>query len=270
MLLLLVVMLDGSQINLSVDKAAYFDVSTRYGALKVPLADLGQVSFGVHYDDEKVFEQAVLELGKGEYKARDVADKFLAANPRPAYKWLKKAADSTDLEVKTRAKRLLERYKEPPPLIDMIGTKTGTYDGHIAQKDFVGESVSLGKLTVRLSQVKEILVRQVNEKVAVAFIDGWVKVGFVNGTCKVTAEGQIDMWPQQGGQWMASPDGQINGGGEFERYPAGALVGRLNGKEFLVGRHFSADNMGRGILEVRVNGVQWSKVMEGEYMVQVE
>ncbi len=269
-LLLLITMLDGSQINLAVDKATYFDVATKYGTLKVPLSDVARVKFGVHYDDEEVYKNAVKEFASGKYKSRDGAFKFLAKNQRWAYEWLRTVENDKDLEVKNRAVALLKLYKNTPPLIDTVTLKDGLMEGKIQQKEISGESVSLGKMTIRISQIKELATKIDNKEVLVSLASGWIKAGYVNGSCAVEASGQVDMWPQQAGQWLANPNGQMNGSTVFESYPAGCLLGRFAGKVFLLGEHFYAENMGNGELEVRINGSPWSTTFEGEYRVKVE
>jgi hypothetical protein len=269
-ILLMVTMLDGSQVNLQVDRAATFDVTTKYGTLKIPVADMVKVNFGVHYDNEELYKSAVKDFANGKYKSRDGAFKFLSQNQRWAWKWLKSVENDSDLEVKNRAVALLKLYKSTPPLTDDVGLRDGTIDGQIQQKSISGESVSLGMVTVKVSQIKSIATRADNAEITLSLAEGWKKAGYVNGSCEVNASGHVDMWPQQGGRWMAGPNGQINGGLMHESYPAGSLLGRLNGKVFLLGEHFYAQNIGRGELEVRINGAPWSTTFEGEYRVKVE
>jgi len=268
-LLLLITMLDGSQVNLNVDRALYFDVGTKYGVLKVPLADVTTINFGVHYEDEELYKRTVKEFANGKYKSRDGAFKMLAQNQRWAYKWLKSVENDSDQEVKNRAVALLKLYKQTPALSDVLVLHDGVLDGHIKQLEVVGESVSLGKLALRISQIKSITTRQPNQEWRVSLKSGWTKIGFVDGTCDVTATGIIDMFPTQPGQYMAEPNGSTNGT-VYQDYPAGALLGRLNGKKFLVGSAFYADNMGRGELEVIVNAAPWSTTFEGEYVVKLK
>ncbi len=270
MMLLLLTLLDGSTLCLDVPKNMPLDVLTKYGLMHIQAQDVFDCRLGVHVDDVAKWEKAAKDLGNKDFHIRDDATKLLRDNPREAYRFIMGLSGAEDFEVGRRVEQLLKLYVAIPPLDDVLVLRDGSVTGVLAGRSISGKSKSLGDVTVRLSQVVAISAQERKSVVRITKNDGWKKAGYVNGRLTVSATGEVDMWPQQGGQWMATPRGHTNGGTMHDGYPAGALLGRLNGKTFLIGDQFSSDNMGRGALEVSINGSPWSTTFTGEYLVKVE
>jgi hypothetical protein len=114
----------------------------------------------------------------------------------------------------------------------------------------------------------------------VQWLDTGVRVGPEAGL-KVTATGQVDLWPQQPGQYLASPDGQGGGGavpgrgrglvvvGGGDR--GGALVGRIgeDGTPFLVGSRYTRTPRTEGKLYLHIAASPWGNPSAGEYRVTI-
>lgn len=270
--LLLVTLLDGSTLFLKTPSSATFDVKTEYGILKVPVKDLRHVELGAHVDDEAPYVKAAADLGNINYKWRDKGFVFLRSNQRGAYKYLMKLKDDTDSETARRAELLLKEYRGFfPPLHDTITTPAGVMKGIVKQAEIKGTSDALGETTIKLTYIKSLAFRTQEAKLKLEHRGGWKEYGYVAGKVKITATGQVDLWPSQAGQYMTGPAGMENGGGLPNNYRPGAILGRVNGGEtFLVGDWLDA-NIGVGKLELKINDSAWPNcVPEGSYEVVVE
>lgn len=267
MLILILTLTDGSALRLDVDKAYVFEIQTKYGVLSVPATDIVSADLGSHCDDAAVMDGYYKQLGDKDFKVRDKATRFFRANFRESYPYIKKALDSTDLEMSRRAKTLLKEG-EAPRATDEFTLLGNSIQGLWRAKEITGVNRALGKMTVRVSQIDSIAITNKSGTISLVFEDGWKELGYINNKCHVSADGQVDMWPQNAGSWVATPTGHQNT--QFDGYPAGALLGRMRGKVFIMGNEFQADNMGRGKLEVKINGAPWSNHFEGEFHVTLK
>jgi hypothetical protein len=270
-LLLLVTLLDGSQVNLKVKDDLSFDVATKYGALKIPLKDIRDVNVGVHVDNPKDFEGAAKALGNEKYGDRAAATKFLKDNPRGAWKYIQPLQKDPDPEVYKRVEQLTKDM-DRPPILDNVAL-AGTYmAGDIKQTEIEGVSDSLGPLKIKMSQIKLIVMKQPGRDMELdASTEAWIEVEHVyDGRVTIVASGEIDLWPQTPGQYRTTPKGYSTAG-KGGSYMAGALVGRgSDGKEFLIGENFSTVNFPRGKLEVRIVGNPWNGPSGGKYQLKIE
>ena len=71
---------DGSMVKMRL-LTEEIEVATRYGNLKVPLADVRRIDVGFRYPDgvEKRIEDAVARLGSGDFKVREAAGRMACA-----------------------------------------------------------------------------------------------------------------------------------------------------------------------------------------------
>ena len=269
LVILLVTLLDGSAVNLKVPAATVLQFQTKHGQLSIPLGEVRECAVGVHVDTPEEYAGHAKALGDEKYGSRDEAMKFLKNHSRGAYRYLAPLKTSKDPEVARRVELLLKEYREFPIVEDKVSWAGSAVAGDITTPSLVGESACLGKLSIPFSQIKSILARMPAAKITIAGSDGWKEVGYViDGQLAIKASGEVDLWPQGGGQHVTGPDGynQVSG-----TYPAGALIGRVGTKTFLVGRDFHTNNMDRGKLELRINGSPWQNCTpSGEYTVEVE
>lgn len=259
--LLMVTLLDGSQINLKVNPDTKLHLSTPYGELQVPLSQLQIANLASHpeREDEHTILAAIKDLRSNDYKLRDQATRLLALNMREAYRFI--AADKTaDAEAAKREETLLKSVS-PMPLYDSIKTADGAFAGMLTDKDIVGESL-VGKLTIPISKVLSIGVNTLKKSLSIKPEDGWIQIGRGAGRLHINAAGAVDMWPQTLGTYVTGPDGHDNLAGA---YRGCALIGRLDGKEeFLIGSSVTVTT-GR-MIEVRINASPWpSTTPTGNY-----
>lgn len=271
MLIIMLTLLDGSCVNLSVDKTLVLDFQTRYGIMKIPAKDIGRMSLGVHVVNEKEYAGAVATLNDEKYGNRDTAMKFLGSNKRGAYRFLVEVKETDGLEGWKRAKQLLAAYNGVFPKITddvFLPEPAMSLTGFLVTKSLSGESSSLGKLTIGVDQIVEISVRAQVKSFTIKPDMKWHKAVYVlNGKLSIKASGEVDMWPQQPGQWMAGPNGHNQ---QYNGYPSGSLVGRINNRVFLVGDSLSVSNVESGTLELSINGSPWNAQPTGEFTVEVE
>lgn len=254
--LLCITTLDGSQINLKVAESTTLEYVTTYGELRIPIKDVRDCQLGVHPADKQAIMGHIQNLGSDQYAQREAASKYLKLHLHDAQHELAKVTDANP-ERSKRAAILLKELFSPEPANDLLTTNDGTITGFIANKALVGESESLGKLTVPISVIKSIRIRTTDKTIKIGASTNWTSVGFLSSeTLTLVAEGTIDLWPTELGVYVTDADGSkagnING-----NYPIGALIGRIQGREFLIGKNFSA-NVGRGELELRVIPTSWS------------
>ena len=271
-LLLLITLLDGSQVNLKVKDDSAFDMQTKYGVLKIPFKDIRDVNFGIHVDNPEAYVNAVKSLGNEKYGDRAASTKFLKDNLRGAWKYIQSDINNPDPEVSKRVESVIKEMKDRPPILDNIAVPSGYMAGDIKQTEIEGVSDSLGPLKIKISQVKLIVFKQPTANIELdASDEGWKEVGQVyDGRVTITAKGQIDLWAQGPGQCLTTPKGYTTVG-KGGTYMAGAVVGRgADGREFLVGESFSATNFPRGKLELRIVGNPWNGPSMGKYQVSVE
>ncbi len=265
--ILLVTLLDGSAINLQVHKDHKFRFESEYGVWNLPVSHIREINVGCHVDDPAKIAQVAANLGTEKYKDRAEADAYLKAWYKQAYPTLLKLAQDQNPEVANRAAGVISRGGAHR-LLDSIVCGNNSVEGMIADKYLAGVSV-LGELKIPFSQIVSINVRM--DKRSLVMRPGvWVNVGYAVDRITITASGSIDLWPQNLGSYVSSPDGivaQTNG------YPSGSLIGKLNGRTFLVGSNFTSTGM-RGKLELSVNPApdNWVPHTEpiGSYNVEVE
>lgn len=238
------------------------EIVTRYGALTVPPADIRRVEFGLHVSDEaaKKIEQAVKKLGSEQFDEREAASKELIAFGARAVQALTEAAKSKDQEVARRAQTSLERIVETVPEEqlrlkpeDVVYAKDCVLTGRIKTPTLKAKTEYFGDLQFKLSDLRSIHSTAVSKAEvtvdAAKFgnnLDKWVDSGFTveaDTGLVITAAGQVDLVPQQPGQFVSGPDGNPNAGqvgiGQFA-VSIGALMGRIGekGEPFIIGSRF--------------------------------
>ena len=273
LLVLLLTLLDGSQVTVKAPETTEFELVTAYGTLKVPAKALCEVTFGAHADNPSEFTAHVANLKSTEWKQRQAATVFLRTNSRAAYPFLLPLKTDPDHEVATRAKQLLDDYPDPPPTKDVLLLVDGSkLIGVLRTKEVAGENECLGTLAVKLSQIKTLTVRMRPRKISIEHAKGWQAIGYTSGAIKIKATGQVDLWPQGPGQYVCGPAGYnaSNTTGHPNSFPFGALIGRIGQREFLVGDNWKGE-LERGTLELRINNSAWpGSVPQGAFEVSVE
>jgi hypothetical protein len=296
-----VLFVNGSKVIMAVleDK---IEIATDYGKLSIPPRDIRFIEFGVHLskDVEQKIEQALKRLGSDKYKERDQAMKELVSMGPQAYLALTKAAKGDNLEVNTRAKEALKAIAQrvPRKLLrlkeeDKIRTSKFTVVGRITTSTIKARAEFFGELPLKPGQLVSMSwLSGAGENVVT--IDAarhgsgpnqWLDSGITveaGWGLRLKASGQVDLWPQQPGQYLCGPDGLAGAGGVIiggrvgrpmlaGQNNGGALMGRIgdNGTPFHIGerKHLTSDQAGK--LYLHIVPSPWNNASAGSYRVRI-
>jgi hypothetical protein len=184
-----VLMADGRRISLRLLTEAV-EITTRYGKLKVPLADIRRIDVGLRYPEgvKARVEAAVARLGDADFAARQAAGAELLRLKELAYPALKQALKSTDLEIRRRATELVRTMEDTVPAellqvgeSDVVVTPLFPIVGRIEALVLEGHSPASGEVQVRVAEARR--VRSVlSERALFERIRGAVGAGRVSRT----------------------------------------------------------------------------------------
>jgi hypothetical protein len=278
------------------------DIVTEYGKLTVPPKDIRNIEFGIHLteDEQRKLDTAIKQLGSTAHDERDMAVLDLVAMGPQAYQRLQGAAKSTDLEVARRAESTIKtiREKYPTRLLrvredDMVRTNKFSIVGRIITPTLKAKADDFGDLDLRPARLLAIRWLSGDTKKEVV-IDAptfggpgnsrWMATGIKlepHVGVRITATGQVDLLPQQGGQRLCGPDG--NGGGMgfgakgriFNNFNNGQIGGELMGRVgdtgpiFFIGSRHSLTPKTGGQLFLLIQQSPWGCPSTGEYRVTV-
>ena len=267
------------------------EVQTKYGKLLIPLSEIRKVEFGLHVPPEvnQQITQSIKRLASDVYKERDGASKELVQVGHFAFPSLQKASRSSDQEVSYRAASLIKQISErtSPELLkmreeDVIQTVEFTVTGKITSQTIKANSPHFGDVALKLSELRTMQVRQHGGKSDLVLdaakvgsaLDQWCDTGIIVDAAQrvlITGEGQVDLWPQGPGQYLAAPKG-YNTAGKGGQFMAGALVGKIgeNGKAFYVGDRFEGAANEEGKLYLQIVPSPWNNESTGNYRVRVQ
>jgi hypothetical protein len=282
---------DGSAVRMLLTQPAV-DVTTRYGKLSVPVADLRRIEFATRYPDgvPAKIEAAIARLTDPDRKARQAAEAELRTFRELAYPALKRAAASADLDRALQASLLVKWLEEkvgPEKLRvrdqDTIHAAEFTVAGKIEASTLKGRTTYFGEVTVQVSELrsirflggtgeeKELAVEAA--RFAALSQDVWLdtEVDVTDGAAlEIQASGIVDLWPQ-GGNYKVGPDAMPRMGNSPDGNPAGMLLGRIGerGKVFQVGAKFSGPVADGGRLYLRIACSPWNNPSAGSYAVKI-
>ncbi len=281
---------DGSVVRMTL-KQDDIEVQTKYGKLNIPLSDVRKVEFGLHVPPEMKQEiaKAVKQLGSEVYKERDRASKELVQAGHFAIPSLHRVSKSSDQEVAYRAASIIKQISErvAPELLklredDVIHTTEFMVIGKLTSPTLKAYSPHFGEVSLKLSELRTMHVRQRDTKLDLTVDaakhgstpDQWCETGITVDTGQrlvVTSSGQVDLWPQTPGQYMAAPKG-YNTAGKGGQFMAGALVGKIgeNGKAFYIGDRYEGSVTEEGKLYLLIVPGPWNNASTGTYRVRVQ
>jgi len=281
---------DGSVVRMTLMQDN-MEVLTKYGKLTVPLSDIRRVEFGLHVPPEvnQQINQSIKRLASDVYKERDTASKDLVQVGHFAYPFLQKASRSGDQEVAYRVVSVIKQISErvPQELLrlreeDVIHTTEFAIIGRITSQSLKAHSPHFGEVSLKLSELRTMHMRNsgVKQELVVdaakygSSLDQWLDSGIaVDGQQRITitSEGQVDLWPQGPGQYLAAPKG-YNTAGKGGQFMAGALIGRIgeNGKAFLIGERYDGTFTEEGKLYLLIVPSPWNNASVGNYRVRIQ
>lgn len=280
---------DGSLVRMTILQEN-LEVMTRYGKLTIPLAEIRRIDFGLHVPAEvhRQLNQSIRLLSSNAYKDREGASRELLHAGHFAGPLLRKASRSADQEVAARANGLLRKIAQRVPAEtlnlkeeDVIHTAQFTIVGLIVSPAIKAHSTHFGAQSLRLADLRTLYLRHHgsgNEVTLDAVKHGsapdqWLDTGIqLDASLRlvIRAEGQVDLWPQGPGQYLAAPKG-YNTAGKGGQFMAGALVGKIgpNGKAFLIGESYEGTPSGEGRLYLHIVPSPWNNASTGTYRVRL-
>jgi hypothetical protein len=259
-------------------------VDTKYGPLKIPIADIRSIQFGVHFEakEKELFDAASLGLASAVFKEREKSSADLLRFGRRAIPTLDDLAKSESPEVAGRAAavhaKLLRAVEKAPPAFDRIITADGEIRGQIRAQSIKVKSPILGELHLPLSKLLSVSMRGSGTKSldidAARFgssLETWMPTGMNpdrDDRLIFVADGSVDLWPQGPGQYLAAPKG-YNTAGKGGQFMAGALIGKVgeHGKAFYIGDKADVKADAGGELYLQIVPSPWNNASAGSYKV---
>lgn len=282
---------DGSTVRMVLTQTAV-EVTTRYGKLEVPVADIRRVEFGFRYPDgaQARIEAAARELGAADAKDRDTAVRSLLEFRELAHPTLRRVATGTDPELGKRAAEVIRKLEEKVGAdrlkvrdLDTVHAAEFTVSGRIEAPTLKGRTTYFGEVSVQVAELRtirflggtggetELLVEAA--KYAALSQDVWLdtEVEVTEGaSLEIMAAGIVDLWPQ-GGNYKVGPDAMPRMGTSPDGNPSGILLGRIGekGKTFQVGVKYSGTASDGGRLYLRIACSPWNNASAGSFAVKI-
>ncbi len=279
---------DGSVVRMTLLQEK-LDVMTRYGKLSVPLADIRRVEFGLHVPATRCAEihGAIKLLGSDVYRDREGATRDLLQAGYWACPALERASKSTDAETAQRqagaqADQRQDLARSAPPQGRRCRPHERVYHrrphrradaaGAVAAfRGSVPEAVRPAAMHIRRQcNTGEMLVDAAKYGCEP---DQWLDTGVSldpSMRLVVVVKGQVDLWPQTPGQYLAGPKG-YNAVGKGTQFMAGSLIARIgeNGKPFVVGERYEGSVGEEGKLFLHIVPSPWNAPSMGSFHVRV-
>jgi hypothetical protein len=275
------------------------EVLTPYGKLSVPPQDIRRIEFGVHPTEEVELRiiKALEALSSRAYRQRELAVKELVTLGPQAYLALKRAATTTkDGEAAKRIEIALNRIaqKFPARMLrvkedDVIHTVKFIIVGRVINPGLRARAEYFGDLNVRPGELLTLRSLRGSGEAELTVDAGlygsapnqWLDTGVqveAHLSLRVVASGQVDLWPQQAGQYMANPDGMpgaVPAGARGRTGPSatagGTLLGRIGeaGTPFVLGERYARVPHQDGKLYLHIVPSPWNCPSTGSFRVQV-
>jgi hypothetical protein len=282
---------DGSTVRMVLTQSNV-DITTRYGKLAVPVADIRRIEFGHRYPDgvEAKINALVGRLALTEARDREAAVRDLLVYRELAYPALRRVAAGTDPDLATRANAAIRQLEEKVGADkmkirdqDTIHAAEFSVAGRIEAPTLKGQTAYFGEVTVKVAEVR--MIRFVGgtggetelvidaAKYAAMSQDQWMdtEVDLNEGAeLQITATGIVDLYPT-GGNYKVGPDAMPRMGTSPDGNPSGMLLGRIgtNGKVFQVGAKYTGTVTDGGRLYLRIACSPWNNASTGSYAVKI-
>ncbi|HZZ77404.1 MAG TPA: hypothetical protein VFE62_02735 [Gemmataceae bacterium] len=279
---------DGSTLRMAL-LHEHLEVQTKYGKLTIPVEDIRKIEVGLHLtpEEQQSVTSAVKGLGSTVYKERENASRNLLQLGHLALPALREAAQAGDPECMERASGLVRDItaQVPDELANLREDDVITADmqviGRILSPNLKARSLHFGPVDVKLGLVRSIRIRRDCTSTIVldaakigTNLDRWHDTGMsvdARQPFVIHATGQVDLWPQQPGQYLATPKGfqTIGKGGQFQ---AAALIAKVgeHGKPFNVGEQYQGTAPEEGRLYLLIVPSPWNNASTGRYSVRIQ
>lgn len=291
--------LNGSLVRMNLVQEP-IEVVTVYGKLTVPPSEIRSIDFGWHIDADTQarVNEAIGLLNSSSYKQREQAVNDLIALGAPAYPSLVKASKSKEMEVASRAQKAMKEIEKKVPSRvlnrrneDVIRARKFIIIGKVSNPTIQARADYFGDLQLRPSQLQSLRHVESADEVELVIdaathgssVDTWLETSVevtARQNLKITATGQVDLWPQGPGQYLSTPNGRAGTRapltGPFasvasNNWNAGSLVGKIgpNGTPFLIGENFRGQAPASGRLYLNILMSPWNNASTGSYTVRI-
>jgi len=284
---------DNSLMKLSVLDAK-LEMTTEYGKLSIPFVEIRRIEFRMRLPEDvrKQIDTAIANLGHSQFKVREAAMSDLQGFQERAYPALLRAAATGSPEVRKRAEDLLTKLRDKLPEErlkvrdnDLVHAGESMFAGKIESAVFVVRTRQFGEAKIPLAELTNLVSMAAGAESTFTLAGNqyalpqkaWfdTKLEFVSGSAlRVSASGEVDVYPSQPNVYVCSPKGRVRWGGDPGRQmnpEAGVLVGKIgmNGSEFVLGEKYDGTASGAGRLYLRIVESPWNVIPTGEYKVRV-
>jgi hypothetical protein len=258
------------------------EVTTRFGKLTVPFAEVLRIEFGLHVTEEtaKKRDEALKDLASDNFQRRQAGSDTLLSLGRFAYPSLLALTRDKDLETTRRAEGLLERIRETVPAEqlelraeDVVRTKDCTLTGRIQTTTLRGRAESLGDVHLNLAELRFVQAAGCEARVVVGTKymrdDAWLDTGFQVGA-------DLDLVIENSGGLNGPPATPVAllPASAPRPFSPGTLIGRIGekGEPFAINDQYRERPKQQGKLFLRIAPVPGAKDeagWSGAYKVKV-
>src|ERR1043165_2968510 len=154
---------DGSTMKLQL-RDERIELETEYGRLLIPATEVKRIDFGLRMPDEtrKRIAAAIHELGDGDFRKRDAAEKYLVSMKAKAFPALSQTK-TKDAEMERRIEQVLEKIREDSPAEDLevpphdiVHTASSRIAGRIKVETFRVVTLPFGEQAVKLADMRTL------------------------------------------------------------------------------------------------------------------
>ena len=180
---------------------------------------------------------------------------------------------------------MLELFELDPREVhdfDLVTTRKFTFEGQVKLEHLAFRSPTLGDFTVVLGRIESMMVYGNTDAMLTidaakygSSLDTWMPTGVQLNSGEavdIRAAGQVELWPQGPGQYLATPKGHNTTLGKGGQYIAGALIGKIgaNGRTFLIGEWSTIRAEEHGELFLQIVPSPWNNASTGNYSVSIK
>jgi len=260
-------------------------VVTKYGPLEIPFSDIRRIDFGFHCEPrlENEIILCIKGLSSNDFKVRDHSTKRLVVIGSTAYPLVIKATKSADLECAQRATHIAKEIEghSPPETLrlkeeDIVYAKAFTVIGRIKDYSFKVVTKYNSQMVLDIESLTAMSLAFVADKKFTidatrhgSSADDWFKTDVIiekEMRLSITADGQVDLWPQGPGQYITGPKGYTTAG-KGGNFMAGVLLGKVGeqGSIFVIGEKYDGVPQGVGQLFLHIVPSPWNNISTGNY-----
>jgi hypothetical protein len=291
--------MNGSTVRMKIHTEK-LEMETIYGKLTIPARDIRSIEFGARLPEgfaEKI-DAAVKKLGHSDFREREKASAAMLELGPYSYAAALEASRVKESEISGRGKIIVLKLQTAFPKKDLkisaddkVVTPTLTLTGRLLAPRLQAKADYFGAVELSLADMRTLrAVGTVSGDISVAIdaakyaVQGqWLATTFqADGRTNIviTAKGQVDLWPEQNGQFVvgptgvritaANPFGAKAGKGGVSRSIGGQLLGKIgeNGDPFTIGERFDGIPSQAGTLYLSITPSTYSTQSSGSYEVR--